>query len=103
MAKNEIHVGDIGTVFTATIKDGNTAVDLSGATTKQLKFHDPDGVLITKDAAFVTGGSDGGIKYTTISGDLSKAGQWKLQGYVVLPSGSWHTDIVTFTVYDVLE
>ena len=65
MAVNEIHVGDIGTVFTLTIKDGSSVIDLSGATTKQIILRKPDRVTSsTKTASFVTDGSDGKIKYT---------------------------------------
>lgn len=34
MAANEIHVNDIGTVFTVTIKDGSSAVNISTASQK---------------------------------------------------------------------
>ena len=36
MAANEIHVDDVGTKFIVTIKDGDTAINVSAATTKNI-------------------------------------------------------------------
>jgi len=100
MAKEEIHVGDIGTVLTVTVKDGSTVVNISSATvTKNLILVDSDGSKHTKAASFVTDGTDGKLRYTTVSGDLALAGHWQLQVYLVLSSGSWHTDVGSFTVH----
>lgn len=98
----EIHVGDIGAVFLITIKDSqtNTSIDVSGATTKQIIFQKPDGTLLTKDAEFTDNGSDGQIQYQTVSGDLDVKGDWKIQAYIVIPSGSWRTNINNFRVYE---
>jgi hypothetical protein len=96
----EIHVGDIGTVFEATIMDGKEIVSVSGAITKKLIFRKTDLTVIEKDAEYVSNGLDGKIKYTTVSGDLDQKGVWKFQGFVQLPSGSWHSDIHNFTVSD---
>lgn len=101
--KGEIHVGQIGVVLTGTVKDedGN-AVDISGATTKQFIFGKPPNYSIknTRDAAYVTDGTDGKIKYTSQSGDLDEAGKWKMQGYVVKGASVLYTDIKYFQVYD---
>jgi hypothetical protein len=103
MSANEIHLNDIGTVFQVTVSDGTSAYDISGATTKQIIFKKPDHTLVTKDAEFVTDGTDGVIKYTTVDGDLNIPGKWALQAYLVTPGGTWKTDIGTFRVYDNLE
>ena len=100
MPANEIHKSDIGTVFKVTIKDSASAVDISTATTKQIIFKKPGGGKLEKTASFFTDGTDGVITYTTISGDLSEEGMWKLQGYIVLSGGNtFYTDISTFKVY----
>ncbi len=100
MAANEIHFGDIGTVFKVTIKDDSTVVDISTASTKQIVLKKPSGEKLTKTANFLTDGSDGIITYTTISGDLDEAGMWKIQGYIVLSGGNtFYTDINAFKVY----
>lgn len=97
----EIHKNDVGTIFRVTMKDGDTAVDISTATTKRLIFTKPDGVKVNKNTSFYTDGVDGIMQYTTTaSGDLDVCGNWRIQGYVALPSGSWHTDIVSFKVHD---
>jgi len=103
MADGEIRKGDIGTVFTITVMDGSAAVDISTATTKNIVFKKPDKTILPKAGSFVTDGTDGKISYTTVSGDLSKAGEWCVQGAIVMPAGTWKTDIDHFTVYANLE
>lgn len=101
MACEEIHVGDIGTVFRATITDDcvDTIVDVSGATTQQFTFLKPDATTVTVTTTFYTDGTDGIIEYATILDDLDQAGTWKIQGKVILPTGTWSTDIHKFKVY----
>lgn len=100
MAINEVHVGDIGTTFTATVKDEtDTVVDISTVSIKRLIFCKPCGDKLTKTADFVTDGSDGKIKYVTVSGDLDSHGKWRVQGFVAFNSTEWYTDIHEFTVY----
>lgn len=96
MSCAEIHLNDIGTVFTATILDEDDAVvDISTYTPKQLIFTKPSATKVTQTASFVTDGTDGQIKYTSIAGDLDEEGLWQLQGIV----STFHTNIVTFKVY----
>lgn len=95
----EIRVGDIGTVFEVTLYDCDQIVDVSGATTKEIIFLKPDNTKVVKTAVFKTDGTDGIIQYVTIQDDLDQQDKWKLQGHVVLPTGEWHTDIVSFKVY----
>ena len=52
MPANEIHVNDVGTLFTLTIKDGDSAVNISSATTKKIIIKKPSGTILTKDVAF---------------------------------------------------
>ncbi len=104
----EVHLGDIGTIFRATINDctetngvaTQTAIDISSATTLELIFKSPKGVVKTFTAGFTTDGSDGQIQYTTILGDLDEVGNWKIQAYIVLPTGSWRSDIGQFRVHE---
>lgn len=96
----EIHVGDVGTVFEATVKDeASVIVDISSATVRRLKFRTPDGRLLTKDAVLVNTGTDGKMKYTSVAGDLDVAGLWRVQGYVEIGTGKWHTDVHEFDVH----
>ena len=99
MSENEIHVGDVGTRFLMVIKDTHQIIDISTATTKSMIFTKPGGSKLTKTASFVTGGTDGQIYYISTAGDLDTAGTWQLQAYIVMPVGTWYSDISTFTVW----
>ena|SRR3990167_327182 len=104
MAANEIHKNDIGTRFKCTIKDGDSIVDVSAVTTKQVLFYKPSSEILTKTASFFTDGSDGIIYYDSIDGDLDEVGSWELQGYVVFSSTSkFRSDIKSFKVHRNLE
>lgn len=106
--KDEVHLNDIGTIFRATINDcdetldpaAQVVLDISSATTTELIFEKPSGATLTKTATFTTDGTDGQIEYATISGDLDEIGTWRIQAYIVLPSGSWRSDIGCFTVHE---
>ena len=103
MAANEIHVGDIGTIFEVTLKDGTAIVDVSGATAKSILLTDADNVVTEHTAAFKTDGVDGVIQYVTIAADLANAGGWKIQGRVTLATGTWSSDIAKFKVHANLD
>lgn len=97
-----IYKSDIGTDIILAIRDENLQpLDVSGATTKQIKLEKPDGVVSAKTATFYDDGTDGRIQYTTTTGDLDTVGTWKAQGYLVLDTGeTFHTSIAEFTVED---
>jgi hypothetical protein len=96
---SELHVNDIGTRFLATIKDDGIVVDVSSASVINMIFKQPDDQVMYKAASLLTDGTDGKIYYDTVAGDLDEAGQYKLQGRVSLPSGTYYTDIYTFQVH----
>jgi len=95
----EIHVGDI-VPFILTIKEKGVALDISGATLKEVYFDDPDpnNHVKIKDIDFLLDGKDGKLKYTTIKADLYTHGKWQIQAYIEHPQGSWHTEIKAFKV-----
>lgn len=100
ICNQEIHVGDIGTIFRITIYDGGTtALDVSTATSQEIIFLKPDGTTVTQTSSFYTDGTDGIIQYTTIANDLDAAGTWKLQAKVTLPGGTWSSCTQKFKVY----
>ena len=99
MAAEEIHVGDVGTQLVVTVKDNTTVVDIASATAKYITLKRPDGTSLQKNTSFVTDGTDGQMQYTTVSGDLSICGSWKMQGKVEITSGDFNTDITSFKVY----
>ena len=103
MAIPEIHVGNIGTSFRLFIVDqANAIVDLTGFTTIEIRFRKPDRTTVVIVAAALFGpATDGVIEFVTIvAGDLDVAGGWKHQGRVVIPSGTFWTEIVSFDVKD---
>jgi hypothetical protein len=95
----EIHIGDIGTVFEIELKDCLTVVNISSATVKQIIFQKPTGEVLTKTAIFSTDGTDGKLRYITVANDLDLAGTWKIQAKVVLSSGTWSSNVEKFKVY----
>ena len=100
-ANAEIHVDDVGTSFEVTLQDGNgTAVDISGATKKELHFLKADGTVLEVTAQFKTDGKDGVLTYDTVAGNLDVAGEWSVQPYVEMPGWSGHAGIERFTVYE---
>lgn len=98
MPVNEIHVGDVGTVLTTTIKDGSSIIDISGATLT-FYFKKPNNTVVSKAGVLVSDGSDGQVKYTTESGFLDVAGTWYFQARVLDGDNSWKSDVAQFKVY----
>lgn len=98
MSANEIHVGDIGTLFSVTVKDDDVVVDVSSATTKEIVLKHSGGLTHTKTAIFGTDGTDGVLTYTTIADDLSLPGLWQIQVNIIMSGGSWKTDVGSFIV-----
>lgn len=99
MSNNEIHVGDQATVFTITLYDGTSAVDISGATGKAFVFTSPDGTTSTITVNFVGGGTAGSLVYTTTASTFSNEGLWKMQAVVTFATSKFHSDIHQFVVY----
>ncbi len=104
MATCEIHVGDVGTVFTITLQDCSVdpavPVDLTAATTIEIIFQKPPDTKVTQTGVVVNSpGTDGVIKYTSVENDLDKSGTWKIQARVVFPTGEWKSSVDEFTVY----
>jgi hypothetical protein len=93
-------VGDAGTIFRLTIRDQDGGVvNLSGATLTSIIFYRPDGSQMTKIAEFYTDGTDGIIQYVALASDLNRAGDWKIEGRVVLsPTQEWTTTQAVFGV-----
>lgn len=103
MATNEIHVGDIGTSFELTVYEDTTVVDISPATSLSIFFKKPDGTVVEQTGVFLTDGTDGVVQYISVLADLDQAGSWQAQARVVLPTGTWSSDIHKFKVYANLD
>lgn len=91
-----IHVGDIGTTLVMTCTDNGVAVDISLAVPAVMFLLPPDGSGISKPASFTTDGTDGQMEIT--ASEWIQAGEWKAQGFVIMPSGTFRGDINRFCV-----
>jgi len=96
---SQIHAGDIGTKLLVTVKDGGSVVDISSASSLSILIKRPDGTILTRTGVLDTDGTDGKMYYIVVSGDLSEAGVYKIQGKVFLSSGTFSTSTATFKVH----
>ncbi len=96
---SEIHVGDVGTQLIMTVKDDGAVVNISSASDLDVIIRKPDGVSYSKTGTLYTDGTDGKMSYTSITGDFADAGNYKIQGKVVLGSGTYYTSISHFKVF----
>jgi hypothetical protein len=96
---SEIHAGDIGVKFNITVMNGTSVLDVSNANSIYIIFQKPDSTDLTKTAVLATDGTDGKIKYTTVSGDLDQIGTWQIQARVDFGASVFSTDIQKFKVY----
>ena len=99
---SEIHKNDIGTRFLMTIKDDGNLVNISGSpgsSTHQVNIKKPDDVVVNRTAVLQDYGISGVMYYDSVAGDLDQAGTYKLQAKVVIPSGTYYTDVYTFKVH----
>jgi hypothetical protein len=95
----DIHQGDVGTSFRATVTDETGAVlDVSTATLIQFRFLLPDLTTLHVSGGPVSTGSDGRVEYVTTDGDLGQAGRWQVQVYIEYHGGKVFTDVVKFKV-----
>lgn len=107
----EIHVGDIGTRFTVTmketLKDGTVAVvPIGGASRLDMIFQAPRGQFFLRQGTLLTDGDDGKMFYDiAFASELDEAAilpghpLWKLQGHVDIGGGSWRSSVPDFEVH----
>ena len=101
---HDIHVGDVGTRFRVTIKDIDpdtgieVVVDISLATTKEVRFRAPSGARKDCPATFLTDGTDGILEYHTVQGDMDEAGRWSYQAFLDLVAWQGHSALDFFQV-----
>lgn len=97
-----IHKGDIGIDFIVTLlkASDNTPLDVSAATTLQLKFRAIGGTTKTQTASLVTDGKDGKIRYVTATADDLDTGNinWEIQPFVEAPTFIGHGNKSVFYV-----
>jgi len=91
-----LHKGEVGKTilvrFVRTVSGVPVALDISTATTKELRVRKPDGVEVEFELEFLTDGSDGLARYITESADdLDVVGMWTVQGHVSGAGFDWYT------------
>lgn len=108
------HIGDYGTeiqfqftkteVNPVTLLAVTSVLNIASASEKKCKIQAPGSDPFEKTLSFITDGADGLAKCVILNGEFpdGKAGNWKAQAWVILPSGRWSGDIVTFPVKAVL-
>lgn len=96
---SQIHVNDIGTTLIGTVVDDGAVVDISSASSIQMVIKKPDQTTMTKTASLNSDGLDGKMKYITVDGDFDQAGNYKIQGKVVIGSATYYSSVSTFKVY----
>ena len=101
MSAQNVHNGDVGTIFRLTVLEDGVVVDISSQTSLTIFLGAPSGTK-TKVATLTTDGTDGKLQYTSIAGDIDEAGRWSYQGKIVIASGTFYTVAVEFIVEPVL-
>jgi hypothetical protein len=99
---SEIHKDDIGTRFLITVKDDGDLVNISGVgggSIHQISFRKPSDAIVERNATLQDYGVSGVMFYDSVAGDLDEAGVYKLQAKVIIPSGTYYTDLYTFKVH----
>ena len=99
---SEIHKDDVGTRFLITVKDDGSLVNISGVSggsIHQVSFRKPSDVIVERNATLQDYGVSGVMFYDSVAGDLDEAGVYKLQAKVIIPSGTYYTDLYTFKVH----
>jgi hypothetical protein len=98
-----IYVGQVGLDLITQFRDqrGNVIALASGVPMFVLlrRPGGASGALLTCSGTLYTNGLDGKVRYRTVSGDLSVAGNYRAQGYAEPQSGhAFHGTALTFTV-----
>lgn len=94
----DLHVGDEGTIIYFNIKENGAAADVSTATVQKVRFQKKDKTTVDKLTTFNSDGTDGILKYTTVTGDIDQKGRWAAQVYLELPAWKGWTSKVYFQV-----
>lgn len=89
LSEQALQVGAVNAAIVVTLVEDGAAVNLSTATSKQLVFRKPRGVVEVKDASFVTDGTDGQLVYFTEEGFLDRPGKYQVQADVVYPGSGY--------------
>ena len=98
MTAEIVPIGQIDYKILVTLLEDNVPIDISTASTKQIKIWKPSGQLITGTATFETTGADGKLFYKTVAGNLDEEGWYKFRAYVTIGSFQGHSAKGSFKV-----
>jgi hypothetical protein len=91
---DEVHLGDVGTLYKLRLTDAGVPFDPTSATTKQIIFKLPSGT-VTKGATVLQDGNDFYLTYqVTDPGFHSLPGRVFVQAHLVFPDGSIYSSSV---------
>ena len=94
-----IHKDNVGTKLLVTVTDDGSDVDISTSSSLTIFIKKPDGTVLARTGVLNTDGTDGKMYYLTVVGDLDVAGNYKIQGKVVISTGTFYTSISNFKVH----
>jgi hypothetical protein len=99
-----MHVGAYGSLVTLTAKDKDTGevLDISGYTTLTVKITGPTDQAFSRDADFVTDGTDGELGFYLQENDLDEEGEWKAQPILEKAGESVPGEVLEFYVEESL-
>ena len=83
-----IQAGSWGTIIRGWAKNDGDVLDISAATTKTFILKEQGGIAAAKAGSFVTDGTDGGLYYITVNGDVGDDddGIWGVQLHIITPT-----------------
>lgn len=96
-----IHVNDTPNLvftFLDPFATQRTVLDISTYTSLEAKLRKPNGVVLTRTAAFVTDGTDGKTSYQVIPLELDSSGWWEFWGIVAGGSLNFRTNSIRHEV-----
>ena len=82
----EFKIGSEPNIVVRIVDEDRNPVDISGATTLQLKISDKDDTApteVTKTAVFTTDGKDGKLQYTVVGSEFA-VGLWYIEARAVI-------------------
>jgi len=94
---DKIYTGDVGVTLRV-----STSLDLTTATTTQLKIRRiEDGSVAAWTATVYGDAADGVLQYVSVADDFSVSGLYQLQAYVELSGGAkYYGNTVEFQIYE---
>lgn len=89
-------VGDVGTLYTARIRDNDVPFNPNTATTKELIFKAPKTASIAKAALVSNDGTDWYLTWTASAGFHTVAGRWQIQAHLVFGDGQEYRSTIDY-------